>query len=704
MGAVFGNIAEAEGSNVAVTLATERAQAAVFTATPGGLLAALKWKMGSAASTAKTLKIYICKWNGALTPPGEVLATASYSQAEAIAGKATILVEGFTPLAMVNEQKYWLVVIPQDGSFKPEWAKEKAGESVIGGGGTGEHVAKIKTLAEVTGWGPNTEHGPFWAVEGITAPIYTHSSMGARSSVSVTRTGQTAGASSIGASSTAAAGHKVEAGTSTGVRSNATPERRGAATASSTVGLDSEVEIFRVGNQTNKYYGAPGEEAPEKALAEPLKYETPARFLDIYPSVTEVPSPIVIFVHGGGWVTNDKKEQTSYAKGLQNAGITVFNINYREADATHAAFPRSLEDIEEAVRWAVARGPAFNGRPDRVFLVGGSAGGQLVAAVAIRMNATEPLIKGVVSLSGPFDVLGLINAMDGATPTYPRPVAPRNGEIKLLEHTQDALQCDVSNAGSIGGGLPACSSTGRQAFATLYSPSRQPIPTACKWLLFNSTEEIIPLNQVEAMKTHLEAEGKRVTFKPVPGEKHAVEYWTSHTEEGPIVSKLIFEFILAHEVEPSSSIGARTAATARVQYRVSGASTLGARSTAGTSRIVTDTPSSTLGARSSCQTNRTSSVPAQSSTGLRSSALVARTATVTRKSSLGARTAATATRSSTTQGASTVGLVTYANTVRHITTTTIGVRTSVLQPTRDTLPAIIVMSSVPGALILMESL
>ncbi|HVM59921.1 MAG TPA: alpha/beta hydrolase [Verrucomicrobiae bacterium] len=116
------------------------------------------------------------------------------------------------------------------------------------------------------------------------------------------------------------------------------------------------------------------------------------------------PFPVVLMVHGGGWSSGDKhKDVTVVLDPLTKTGeFTWFSINYRMAPTNH--WPACFEDVQTAIRWVKAHAAEYKGDPQRMALMGYSAGGQLVclAAVLARDNTR---VQAVVGFSPPTDMV-----------------------------------------------------------------------------------------------------------------------------------------------------------------------------------------------------------------------------------------------------------------------------------------------------------
>ena len=114
--------------------------------------------------------------------------------------------------------------------------------------------------------------------------------------------------------------------------------------------------------------------------------------LDLYLPSSTKPVPLVMWVHGGGWLNGDKNmaDAVPLTTKLLKAGIAVASINYRFSNM--AKFPAQLHDCKAAVRWLRANAAKYNIDPDRIAAAGDSAGGQLVALLGT--TADRPELEG----------------------------------------------------------------------------------------------------------------------------------------------------------------------------------------------------------------------------------------------------------------------------------------------------------------------
>jgi acetyl esterase/lipase len=158
----------------------------------------------------------------------------------------------------------------------------------------------------------------------------------------------------------------------------------------------------------------------EGPAAHPKKHK-----LDLYLPENAADFPVLIFIHGGAWVSGDK----DYVLGLYGnigrafakRGIGTVVINYRlSPDVAH---PAHIQDVAKAVAWVKRNIKAHGGRPDQIFVSGHSAGGHLTALLASdesRLKA-EGLsfadIKGAICLSGVYMIPEQGRLFDGAFTT-----------------------------------------------------------------------------------------------------------------------------------------------------------------------------------------------------------------------------------------------------------------------------------------------
>lgn len=104
--------------------------------------------------------------------------------------------------------------------------------------------------------------------------------------------------------------------------------------------------------------------------------------LRVYLPVGDGPSPVLVFLHGGGWVRGSLDAYDGLCRRLTNgADCVVVSVDYRRAPED--PFPAGFEDCYAATEWVVENAADLEGDPDRVAVGGDSAGGNLSAAVTL---------------------------------------------------------------------------------------------------------------------------------------------------------------------------------------------------------------------------------------------------------------------------------------------------------------------------------
>jgi acetyl esterase/lipase len=123
-------------------------------------------------------------------------------------------------------------------------------------------------------------------------------------------------------------------------------------------------------------------------------------------------APVVVFIHGGGWKDGDKSQYRFVAAALAARGFLTVVPDYRLFP--NVRFPVFLQDNAAAIAWTKANIAHYGGDPNRVFLMGHSAGAYDVAMLTLDRQwlGAEGLdpdrdIAGTIGLAGPYDFLPL---------------------------------------------------------------------------------------------------------------------------------------------------------------------------------------------------------------------------------------------------------------------------------------------------------
>jgi triacylglycerol lipase len=127
--------------------------------------------------------------------------------------------------------------------------------------------------------------------------------------------------------------------------------------------------------------------------------------LDVYlPLGADGPAPVVIFLHGGGFIRGDKADRYHVGDYFSRHGILAVLPNYRLGPRHR--WPAGAEDVAAALGWARAHVARHGGNPDHIVLVGESAGAAHIAAATLlrRFHPPEGLrIAGAYLASGVYN-------------------------------------------------------------------------------------------------------------------------------------------------------------------------------------------------------------------------------------------------------------------------------------------------------------
>jgi alpha-L-fucosidase 2 len=220
-----------------------------------------------------------------------------------------------------------------------------------------------------------------------------------------------------------------------------------------------------------------------------------ALFLDADIPEGAGPFPAAIIVHGGGWVRGDRRVDVGplFAP-LSRAGIAWFSIDYR-LSSDISQFGAAIEDVENAIRFVKAHAKEYRIDPDRIALIGESAGGQL-AAMAALAPAPGAQVMAVVALYAPTDLVKLAKTSQ---------FVPKQIRDSLAGTPFE--QFLVARLGQL-------------------SPIDNIRPGAPPFLLIHGTDDtLVPFSQSRAMCDRMKAAGASCELFPVRGGGHGIRWW-----------------------------------------------------------------------------------------------------------------------------------------------------------------------------------
>jgi len=131
--------------------------------------------------------------------------------------------------------------------------------------------------------------------------------------------------------------------------------------------------------------------------------------LDVYQVPSDKPTPVVIQIHGGGWIRGDRPSGSGSFGSFFAAGMSVVAVQYR--NAIDAPAPAAIQDVRCAMAWVKANAKKYNFDPNRVIPWGGSAGGHLALMAGYAPASfnppgctDQPKVVAVIDMYGASDV------------------------------------------------------------------------------------------------------------------------------------------------------------------------------------------------------------------------------------------------------------------------------------------------------------
>jgi acetyl esterase/lipase len=148
------------------------------------------------------------------------------------------------------------------------------------------------------------------------------------------------------------------------------------------------------------------------------KAEPELNMLDVYIPKKGSNSPIMIWIHGGGWSYGDKENVHEKAEFFTSKGYVFVSINYRLSPKVQ--HPVHAQDVADAISWIYTNAIHYSADPSKIFLIGHTAGAHLAALVSVNheyiqnAGASPEIIKGVILLDGAgYDIPALRPQVNG---------------------------------------------------------------------------------------------------------------------------------------------------------------------------------------------------------------------------------------------------------------------------------------------------
>jgi len=155
-------------------------------------------------------------------------------------------------------------------------------------------------------------------------------------------------------------------------------------------------------------------------------------------------APVLVAVHGGGWQVGNRKFYTNWGPYLAKNGFAVFAIEYRLMKPDVKAYPGAVYDTKAAVQYIRANAGELGIDPERIGMVGDSAGAHLSALVALA--GEEPAFSSEYRSDAHVSVPAKVKAVVGFYGVYDMLA---QWEHDLLARPRDNISEKISRSGAL---------------------------------------------------------------------------------------------------------------------------------------------------------------------------------------------------------------------------------------------------------------
>ncbi len=284
-------------------------------------------------------------------------------------------------------------------------------------------------------------------------------------------------------------------------------------------------------------------------LALPYASVSPTELLDIFVPPGSGPFPLILYIHGGGWMSGTRHLDQSYVQmQVVSHGYALASLDYRLSG--EAIFPAQIYDVKAAIRWLRAHAATYNFDPSRIGLWGYSAGGHLadLAGTSGGVSNLEDLTMGNAGVSSRVQA-----------------VVSWAGPTKLLAMDNEKLACDTYDFDAPDSPVTYLLGAQPQTHPTLAN-NASPISYVSNddppFLLQQGTLDCtVPPLQSQDLYEALTAAGVPVTLRWMPGGGHS-----SFTSDPTVTAQVIafFDQVLKNLGNPSVTPSPSPTSTAAI--------------------------------------------------------------------------------------------------------------------------------------------
>ncbi len=216
---------------------------------------------------------------------------------------------------------------------------------------------------------------------------------------------------------------------------------------------------------------------------------------DLFPLAGMAPAPVVVCIHGGGWISGEPSMMHEVAESLNRMGFSAVCPQYRLAPLH--TYPTPIEDIQACIRHLRANSNELQIDSGAIGVLGNSAGGYLAAMCGLQ----DSPIRGISSRANcVVDISGITDLSEPDDSHFPI-------SMSFLEQ------------------FMGCSHVGNEEKWTEASPISHTDSAIVPFLIIHGeSDEIVPIAQSQALAGKLFGAGADIEFHSLPGEGHSFSY------------------------------------------------------------------------------------------------------------------------------------------------------------------------------------
>ncbi len=259
--------------------------------------------------------------------------------------------------------------------------------------------------------------------------------------------------------------------------------------------------------------------AAESVVEKDIVYAKPGGtelHLDFVRPAGEGPFPLVVLIHGGGWCMGTRKEFADAQTGLATGGFATASVQYR-LTPKHK-FPAQLDDVISAIQFLAANKQKYRIDPDRVGLLGGSAGGHLSLLAGFTPGEGYK-VRAIVNVCGPTDLRNFKSTEAGDTVLKAGAKRDSSGLLEDLLGTADRKADIYARASPI----------------TLVRKDVPPVLT-----LHGTQDDLVPISQAEGLHAALKKAGASERLIRIEGGGHDFAKWPKKERDSSLLAAIAF--------------------------------------------------------------------------------------------------------------------------------------------------------------------